>query len=225
MSAFLGISVWVTLATVVPGLVTMAVLYWSLVVVNVAWIDALRGPLEEASDWIWAGLGISIMVLTQSFGILLEGLLIRRRWLGPVERTIKIEPGIDPHGQTLVRLRPYDEYQGLYILLAELREDEDTQGHLKRALAQFFLTNNTLVSFIAAMILTVVTLGVWPSQPALLRSVIWLAILVLLLLVSFRVARIRFEVMGKALWAARRRRLRERGFREHARQGESGTES
>jgi len=209
MSAFLGISVWVTLATVVPGLVTMAVLYWSLVVINAEWIVILRQPLVDASDWIWAGIGISIMVLTQSFGILLEGLLINKRWLGPENREIEIAKGIDPHGETQIILKPYFEYQGLYILLSELREDEDTQGHLKRSLAQFFLTNNTLVSFLAGILLTLIALAVFPSWEASLRAGFYILVLLIFLLVSFKVARIRFEVMGKALWAARRRRLNE----------------
>ena len=102
MSAFLGISVWVTLATVVPGLVTMAVLYWSIVVVHAEWLPILRRPLVEASDWIWAGLGIFMMVMTQTFGILLEELLVRNKWLGPQEREVKIPEGIDPHGETKI---------------------------------------------------------------------------------------------------------------------------
>lgn len=211
MSAFLGISVWVTLATVVPGLVTIAVLYWSLVVINAEWIVILRQPLVDASDWIWAGLGISVMVMTQAFGILLEGLLINKRWLGPEEREIQIAEGIDPHGETKFCLKPYFEYQGLYILLSELREDEDTQGHLKRSLAQFFLTNNTLISFLAGILLTLVTLTVFPSWEASLRAGLYILILLIFFLVSFKVARIRFEVMAKALWAARRRRLKHWG--------------
>jgi hypothetical protein len=208
MSAFLGISVWVTLATVVPGLVTIAVLYWSVVVVNAEWLSILRQPLLGDSDWVWAGLGITIMVITQTFGILLEGLLISKKWLGPENRKIEIAEGIDPHGETEIHLKPYFEYQGLYILLSELQEDEDTQGHLKRSLAQFFLTNNTLISFSAGILLTLIILAVFPSLEALLRASLYILVLLIFFLVSFKVARIRFEVMAKALWAARRRRLK-----------------
>ena len=208
MSAFLGISVWVTLATVVPGLVTIAVLYWSVVVVHAEWLVILREPLVEASQWVWAGLGITMMVMTQTFGILLESLLIRKRWLGPEKRECKIEEGIDPHGEMEICLEPYSEYKGLYILLSELTEDEDTQGHLKRSLAQFFLTNNTLISFPAGILLTLVTLVLFPSQGAALRGGLYIVLLLIFFLVSFKVARIRFEVMAQALWATRRRRLK-----------------
>ena len=225
MSAFLGISVWITLATVVPGLITMAVLYWALVVVNVEWISVLRQPLVEASDWIWAGLGVSMMVLTQTFGILLEGLLIHKQWLGPDELEIEIAEGIDPHGETRFTLKPYFEYQGLYILLSELREDEDTQGHLKRSLAQFFLTNNTLVSFLSGIVLTLVTLAIFPDEEALIRAGLYILVLLILFIVSFKVAKIRFEVMAKALWAARRRRLKHWGEKQAPANEEVGRHS
>lgn len=208
MSAFLGISLWITLATVVPGLVTIAVLYWSIVVVNAAWIPILRATLVETSEWIWAGLGIFTMVMTQTLGILLEDLLVSKRWLGPEELPVEIAEGIDPYGETKINIEPYYEYQGLYILLSELREDEDSQGHLKRALAQFFLTNNTLISFSAGILFTIVNLVRFYSQPALFRASLYILFLLIVLLVSFKVARIRFKVMAEALWAARRRRLK-----------------
>ena len=128
-------------------------------------------------------------------GILLEKILVDRKMLGPDSRKISIAKGIDPHGRTSFTLHPYFEYQGLYILLAELREEEDTQGHLKRVLAQYFLTNNSLVAFSAGIIVTII------------RTIAYIAILAFFLFISFKVAVIRFEVMAKALWAARRRRL------------------
>lgn len=208
MSAFLGISVWVTLATVVPGLITMAVLYWSIVVVHAEWLPILRHTLVDASDWIWAGLGMFMMVMTQTFGILLEKVLVRKKWLGPEKFEVEIPNGIDPHGETKITIEPYFEYQGLYILLSELSEDEDSQGHLKRALAQFFLTNNTLISFASGILLTIATLALFYDQEALIRASLYILFLLIFFLVSFKVARIRFEVMAKALWAARRRRLK-----------------
>jgi hypothetical protein len=160
----------------------------------------------DASDWIWAGLGMFMMVMTQTFGILLEELLVGKKWLGPEILEVEIPEGIDPYGETRVRIEPYFEYQGLYILLSELRENEDSQGHLKRALAQFFLTNNTLISFASGILLTLVTLGLFFDQGALIRAVLYILFLSLFLVVSFKVAKIRFEVMAKALWAARRHR-------------------
>ncbi|OGR28901.1 MAG: hypothetical protein A2X83_08370 [Desulfuromonadales bacterium GWD2_54_10] len=151
MAAFLGISVWISLATIVPGLITIATIGGALIIVCPNAIDSVILDLEGLSEWSYAGLAITIMVMTQAFGILLEKLLISRQWLGLSEKVIEIPTGIDPLGQTSFILRPYYEYKGLYLLLAELQENEDSQGHLQRALAQFFLTNNSLVSFSAGL--------------------------------------------------------------------------
>ncbi len=134
---------------------------------------------------------------------------MRKRWFGPISKDVEIPQGIDPLGVTKFTLEPYAEYQGLYLLLAELREKEDSQGHLQRALAQFFLTNNTMVSFAAGFIFTVVLLFQNNSRDLyhLLRGSAYLMALIACLIVSYCVARIRFEVMAKALWAARRRRI------------------
>ena len=223
MGAFLGISVWVTLATVVPGLVTIAVLFWAIVVVDANWLETLRMPLQNASDWIWAGLGVTVMIITQTLGILLEGLLIRNKWLGRASIQISMKEGIDPHGVTGFDLEPYAEYQGMYILLSELREDEDAQGHLKRCLAQFFLTLNTLISFLAGIVFITTMVMVAPDQADTSGAVYYGLFLLFLLLISFKVAKIRFQVMAKALWAARRRRLA--SFNEQEQAVEKGNES
>lgn len=208
MAAFLGISLWITLATVVPGLVTIAVIYAGLAVAAPCVLPDLSTDLKQLNDWVYAGLAITIMVLTQLAGILLEGAFIRYRGLGPEFLELEIPPGIDPMGLTRFTLEPYAEYNGLYLLLAELREHEDSQGHLQRALAQFFLTNNILVSFTVGIAITVVALALGDRPPAGV-ALIYLAALVVFLLASYRVARIRFQVMARALWAARRRRLEE----------------
>jgi hypothetical protein len=209
MAAFLGISVWIALATVVPGLVTIAVIFAAAAVLCPASITNLVTDLKGMNEWVYAGGAITIMVLTQSIGILMEGLFVRKRWFGPTSKEVEIPQGIDPLGVTKFTLEPYAEYQGLYLLLAELREKEDSQGHLQRALAQFFLTNNTIVSFAVGFVFTVVLLfQICTWEPScLLRGSAYLVALIACLIVSYRVARIRFEVMAKALWAARRRRI------------------
>jgi hypothetical protein len=100
MSAFLSISVWITLATAIPGLITIAVVFWSIVIVNFEWLYNLRHPLEDASTWVWGGSVALIMVMTQQFGIILEGVLVRRRWLGSGELSVELAPGIDPYQVT-----------------------------------------------------------------------------------------------------------------------------
>ena len=208
MTAFLGISVWITLATVMPGLITIAAMYGAFAFVAPASLPVFTTDLKGLGDAALIGVAVAIMVLTQAIGILLEKLLIGRRGYGPKKIGVFIPAGIDPvdKKEKLYMLRPYNEYHGLYLLLAELGEHGDTQGHLQRAVAQFFLTNNTLVSFSVGLITTVV-LVVFSGARSVLPGLLYAALLVVFLVVSFNVARIRFQVMARALWAARRRRF------------------
>jgi uncharacterized membrane protein YdcZ (DUF606 family) len=209
MAAFLGISVWIALATVIPGLVTIAVLFLAIAIMNPDTVMKFATDLKGMSEWVYAGGAITIMVLTQSIGILVEKLFVRKWWYGPRSTEVEVPEGIDPLGATKFTLKPYAEYRGLYLLLAELREKEDSQGHLQRALAQFFLTNNTMVSFAGGLIFTVILLFQKDARDLnhILRATAYLMTLLACLGVSYLVARIRFEVMAKALWAARRRRI------------------
>ncbi|MEA3405773.1 MAG: hypothetical protein U9R28_08545 [Pseudomonadota bacterium] len=207
MGAFLGISLWIALATVVPGLMTIAAIYAAIVVVNPDIILSYQALTNGLNEWVVTGFAVTMMVLTQALGILLEKVLIDKQWLGPEIREVNIEKGIDPHGKTQFTLTPYFEYKGLYILLAELRENEDTQGHLKRVLAQYFLTNNSLISFLSGMLMAIILFLGNPNMDTFIDTLVFVAVLGVLFAVSFKVAVIRFEVMTKALWAARRKRL------------------
>lgn len=204
MAAFLGISLWIALATVVPGLVTIAAVYGALAATGVT---GLETHLTQAGDWIPSGIAITVMILTQSLGILLEKQLTQRRWLGPEERLKTIPADIDPLGKRELKLQPYLEYQGLYLLLAQLKELDDAHGHLQRALAQFFLSNNTLVSFATGLAVTLLALGAGGKVGG---GMVYLGVMVACLGVTYQVAVIRFEVMAKALWAARRCRAASR---------------
>jgi hypothetical protein len=183
MAAFLGISVWISLATIVPGLITIATIGGALVIICPNTLNALIYDLKGLSEWSYAGLAITIMVMTQAFGILLEKVLISMHWLGPQDKKIDIPSGIDPLGETSFTLHPYYEYQGLYLLLAELQENEDTQGHLQRALAQFFLTNNSLVSFGAGIASGLVLLW-YSNAPNVAAAIIYIGLLTICLMVS-----------------------------------------
>ena len=210
MGAFLGISLWIALATVVPGLITIAALYGAFAFINIQLFEN-NLSLLHANDWVWAGGAVTIMVLTQAFGILLEEFLVNKKKLGPETKTISIPKGIDPFGKTEVTINPYDEYNGLYFLLAELKESEDTQGHLKRVIAQFFLTNNTLISFsvgiVAALLITLISVISNISFGVIIRGSLYIIVLGASLIISYRVAVIRFAVMSKSLWATRRVRI------------------
>lgn len=209
MSAFLSISLWVALATIIPGLVTMASLYGAFYIFLASYPGSLSMQVLDTNNWILCAAAATVMVLTQALGILLEEVLVKWRLLGPESLDIEIPKGIDPRGETSITIKPYYEYQGVYILLSELRENEDTQGHLKRVLAQFFLTNNTLISFMSGIVLMMVLVLYKPA--IVTQGFIYATSLLVCLVISFNVARIRFMVMAKSLWAARRRRIKENG--------------
>lgn len=206
MTAFFNISVWITLAMVIPGLASMATLFGAMVVGNTCSMLPAASAVQGFSDWAVAGVAVTIMIMTQAVGILLESFLVDRKWLGPETIVIDIPKGVDPLGQRTVVLEPYAEYQALYLLLAELRSDEDSHGHLQRALAQFFLSNNTMVSFGVGMVGALWHMAAGPAK-VLGAQFAYLLLMAACLVVTVKVVRVRFVVMTKALWAARRRRL------------------
>lgn len=195
MSSFLSISLWVALATVVPGLVTIAVSSYAVVISDADILCLLGNPSILNSDWIIAGIAITVMVLTQALGILLEELIVKFR-LFPGCNKLKVPKEYKKKGEA--KIDAYHQYEQLYILLAQLEEYEDSQGHLKRSAAQFFLTNNTLVSYITGI---VVSLILWINSPKMPLMIYTIA-LILFLLISYWVAVIRFRVMAKSIWAA-----------------------
>lgn len=208
MGASLGISLWVTLATIVPGLITIAALYGAVVFVFPDFIKDHLGGIGSCGDWPMAGMAITIMILTQALGILLENILIKLKALGPEHEIIWIPPGIDPLGSNKFILKRYDEYSGFYILIAEFEESEGVKQHLERVLAQFFLTNNTLVSFSGALIFSVLLAFLYPQAWGSPKFYVYLSSVFLALIVSWKVARIRFTAMTMFLWAVRRKKMK-----------------
>lgn len=213
MAGFLSISLWIVLAMVIPGLVTFAAIYGAYTVTSPDFLKPLVNGIHLSNEWIGGSIGITVMILTQAFGILLESLFIRKKWLSgdSVEVVIWEKGGSSLEGDLVKKtgqINPYEFYSGLYILLAELREEEDSQGHLKRVLAQFFLTNNTLISFLAGLIAVPVLvlldgLAGHKGFHHLPSSIAYAMTMVMCLWISFKVAKIRFKVMARALWASR----------------------
>lgn len=208
MAAVLGVSVWFALVTVVPGLVTLAVA-WGAIVIVPRPVPEVLTSVGVADTTLAVAVAVTVMLVTQAFGILLEEkVLVPRKWLGHGPWTRTLKPGIDPLHETDFAIDPYEEYDGLYLLLAELRADDDTRGHLERAVAQFFLTVNTIISFSLGIVTTVVLVVTEQSAAAMARGGIYAACLAVIAAVSWQVAVSRFELMGWSLSATRRRRVR-----------------
>ncbi len=90
MTAFFNISVWITLAMVIPGLVSMATLFGAMVVGNTCSLLPAASAVKEFSDWAVAGVAVTIMIMTQAVGIQLESFLVDHQWLGPDKIVILI---------------------------------------------------------------------------------------------------------------------------------------
>ncbi|MDX1712070.1 MAG: hypothetical protein R3316_13145 [Rhodovibrionaceae bacterium] len=94
----------------------------------------------------------------------------------------------------------------IYGLLVQLGKDEDPHGHLERALAQFFLTNNSLVAFgVGALLAFALYFGVAHVQGSGFLILIGIVCL-LCIAVSHRVAVIRFRIVAESVWAVRKLR-------------------
>jgi hypothetical protein len=207
MNSLIAASLWIALVTVVPGLVTIATLFGTFAYVNP---DHTFPLTPITNEWLWGAVAVAIMVLTQAVGILLEGTLVDRRWLGP-ER-IAIGDGLpDTSDISPETVRPYEEYEHLYLLLVRLEDSDDAYGHLERAVAQFFLTNNTLVAFgigiVATLGVLVVSMSTQVVPEILFRGTLYVGILLAALVVSYHVAVIRFRVMALSIWSLRKKPL------------------
>lgn len=201
MAALLSISIWVALATVVPGLVTIAAVFGAVAVVG----DGRVGPVAETvpGDLVWLAIAVAVMVVTQTAGILLEEkVLVPRRWLGRRAADDEVALRFPEGGEE--RFDPYEEYRSLYGQLARLREADDPRGHVERALAQFFLSVNTLVSFAAGIVAALLVAAVEAEPGAAARAGLYAAGLAAALALGYGAAVSRFEIVAKSLRAVRR---------------------
>lgn len=205
MNGFLAVSFWIALVTVVPGLITIATVFGAVVLVDPTYVSGLDTDINQG---LWGAIAITVMILTQAFGILLEDKLVSRKSLGgKIDVPEKFFDSMESLSDSKC-IDPYKEYQFLYFLLVRLGEGDDIHGHLERAVAQFFLSNNTLVSFAAGIVATggivimsLLTQGFVPV--ILVRGGVYAGLLVVALFISFRVTIARFEVMAISTWSLR----------------------
>jgi hypothetical protein len=229
MNSMLSVSLWFALVTVVPGLVTVAVLWLASVVVFGSSTSATARSFSFGDVTLAIALTTAVMVLTQTFGILLESkLLVPRRLLGSrrgEEKQLRgdVDPFADDAGRPVADtvntyvMNPYEEYAALYLVLTSLRKDEDAHGHFQRVVAQFFLTVNSIVALAAGVVATGVLLYFAPDRvpEGLAYGLSLSAGIVALWFVAVN----RFRLLGWGLWATRRRRVREREAADRLRAG------
>lgn len=203
MNVFNSLSLWIILATVIPGFVTIACLLLIL-----KWVYALPEiNFAGTGDLELAAFAISIMLITQLAGMLLEKGMLRfytspREKIKPEDSPLTQELGLDVQSYT-----PAKEYRQLYLVLAAMRSSDDPHGHVERTAAQFFMTNNMLASCFIAMLVLVFMSGVMPYTPRVLPAG---GALLVLCLLTFFATRIRFSTMCRSIWVARQLLIRER---------------
>ena len=200
MGAFTGISIWITLVVVIPGLVTVSAIFGAFKVSAPVILDRYAESPAQLSTWFWTAIIVTVMILTQTLGILLEEILVRNRLLG---RNFVINKG--KKNEKIISV--YEQFEGLYFLLAALRPDEDTQGHLQRTIAQFFLTNNTLISFSVGIIVSIILYRYFAiaKEPSdFYHTIIYISFLLFMLIVSYVVAVIRFREMAKSIYSTKK---------------------
>lgn len=192
MGALFTVSYWIVLVTVIPGMATIAMVFGAFAFIDPAVLENSSITVMGIGDWLAIALAVTTMVLTQTLGILLEEVLVTNKWLGRK----KVAPqGIDC----------YEEYSQLYLLLAKIGKDDDMHGHLRRAIAQFFLTLNTLVSFLLGVIVALAIPLIERSQNGVMfkQAGFYIAIMGGFFVASYLVAKIRFREMARSIWAAR----------------------
>ena len=179
MNPFSSLTIWIVLATVIPGFITIACLYLIF-----SWV--FQGEhlcLPALNNWIGVSLGVSIMIITQTFGILQEKMFMCCE-LYP--KDIKGINGED--------IDVENTYKRMYGVLAGLQKEDDTHGHMQRIIGQYFLTVNNLVAYVLSIIVVMVILLLNPELYSL-RVVGFTLVMVLLYVFTFFVMRVRFRSM------------------------------
>lgn len=189
MSPFSSLTIWIVLATVIPGFITIACLYLIF-----SWVfPGEQLPLPALNNWIGVSLGVSIMIITQTFGILQEKMF---------ESIGMLPKEIDSIATGKIATAPI--YEQLYSVLAGLQKEDDAHGHVQRVIGQYFLTVNNLVAYLLSIIVMMVVLILKPELYNL-RVVGFTLVMVLLYVFTYFVMRVRFKGMIQSVWVLQNR--------------------
>lgn len=192
MNAFSSLTIWIILATVIPGLITIACVF---IIIN--WVFPHYSiEYSQINNWFGFSIVVAIMIITQSFGVGLESIL--QKTFPKKINSIKIT---NPTREK-VEIAADDEYKGLYCVISGFKEGDDKHGHIQRIIGQYFLTANILVSYLAA-ILIVTALVFFSNELYPTRIIVFLLVMVLLCAITLFTLRMRYKVMIQSLWTIR----------------------
>lgn len=203
MSGFLELSLWVVLAEVVPGIMSIGCLYGAYEMVNPGALESTLRAIPADIDWVWSGLVVSATVMTHVLGTLVEGVLVTKKWLGPEIQEVDIPHGVASQEAGSSQLNPYSEFENRYVVLTLHDEHHANHAQLKRIFSRFLLANNILVSLGMGIAFAIVNFVISPSWHVFGRCIGYSGVMVICLVLTYKLAVIRFNDLARSLWASR----------------------
>lgn len=135
MNSFTSFSLWIVLASIAPGLVTIASIAVMMYFVDPELFLAYIWLFDGSSEWIMLAVAILIMVMTQSIGIL--------------QQKIFRNAGIYKEKTDEISMESFRNK--IYYTSLMMDKEYKTDKTIERIAAQFYLSNNILVSFDIAL--------------------------------------------------------------------------
>ncbi len=204
MNTFSSLTLWIILAIVMPGLVTI-----SCLLVIFQWVYPEVGHSFYAiamNSWYEFSFIIAIMIVTQVVGIVQEQIL---NGLKLFPSQVELSAGAVKLAKKLKikakRINPSEEYGLLYMVLAMLQPDDDKHGHIQRVAGQFFLTVNCMASYLIGAL---VALAMAIRHGMTSETVMFLIAMLILYVFTFKAMQVRFTSLVSSLWIARHIALR-----------------
>lgn len=204
MNTFSSLTLWIILATVMPGLVTI-----SCLLVIFRWVYPEVGDSFYAmtmNSWYEFSFVVAIMIVTQVVGIVQEQIF---NGLKLFPRQVELSAGAVKLAKKLKikakRINPSEEYGLLYMVLSMLQPDDDKHGHIQRVAGQFFLTVNCMASYLIGAL---VALAMAIRHGMTSEAVMFLIAMLILYVFTFKAMQVRFTSLVSSLWIARHIALR-----------------
>jgi hypothetical protein len=192
MNPFSSLTIWIVLATIIPGLITVACIF---IIIN--WVFPLYSIVySQFNNWCGFSIIVAVMVVTQTLGILL-GRILNKTY---PKKTV----GFKIANSTVeeVEIDTKDVFRSLYCVISNFKEEDDKHGHIQRIIGQYFLTLNSLVSYLLGFFI-VIGLLFTPKGTYTIRVIIFLSGMISLGVLTYITLRIRYCVLIESLWSIR----------------------
>ena len=196
MNVFSSLTLWIILATIIPGLITIACIF---IIIN--WVfPNIYEEYCQLSNWYELSLAVAIMIITQTLGIIQEKIfdvlkMFPKKTEGINDYGILNDLSLDKN-----KIEAKKEYKYLYFLMSILQKEDDKHGHIQRIVGQFYLTLNNLVSYFIGLVVMFLLLFVESYNN---RVLIFAIVMIVLYLLTFIAMRIRYKRLVKTIWITR----------------------